>query len=112
MNRLEFKEYVKSYSSLFKSENEPLEKFERDGALLSLSFCICYVKLLEDRMRYCMTCGEYYRAVYDKSSWLMKPFVLRRAMQFERDHYETLGRLIQLRTYMKVYHDYKTQSTL
>lgn len=112
MSHREFKEFVKSFESLFKNETVPLEKFESDDNLLSLSFCICYKRLLEDRLYFCKTCSEYYRAMYDNSFWFMKPLVLRRAMKFEGIHYETLGRLMQLRIYMKVYHDYKEQSTL
>lgn len=112
MTHEEFKDFLKSYENLFKHQTEALERFERDENLLSIPFCICYTQLLEDRMRYCVTCSEYYRAMYDKSFWFMKPLVMRRAMKFESIHYETLGRLMQLRTYMKVYHDYKEQSTL
>ena len=112
MTHREFKEFLKSFESLFKNETVPLEKFESDGNVLSLSFCICYKRLLEDRLYYCKTCSEYYRAMYEKSFWFMKPLVMRRAMKFESIHYETLGRLMQLRIYMKVYYDYKKQSTL
>lgn len=102
MTHREFKDYVKSFESLFKSENYPLEKLERDGNLLSLPFCISYEQLLEDRLRYCRTCSEYYRAMYEKSFWFMKPLVMRRAMKFESIHYQTLGRLMQVRSYKKV----------
>lgn len=98
----QFKEFVKSFVSLFKSELGVLEKFEEEGEILSLQFCVYYERLLEDRMRYCMTCSEYYRAMAEKSFWFMKPLVLRRAMKFESIHYETLGRLMQVRLYMKL----------
>lgn len=107
----QFKEFVKAFTSLFKSETSVLEKFEEDENLLSLPFCICYARLLEDRMRYCITCSEYYRSMAERSFWFMKPLVLRRAMKFESIHYETLGRLTQLRIYQKLYHNY-TPSTL
>lgn len=97
----QFKEFVKSFVSLFKSEIGVLEKFEEEE-ILSLQFCVCYERLLEDRMRYCMTCSEYYRAMADKSFWFMKPLVIRRAMKFESIHYDTLGRLMQVRSYKKV----------
>lgn len=98
----QFKEFVKSFVSLFKSEIGVLEKFEEEGEILSLQFCVCYERLLEDRMRYCMTCSEYYRAMADKSFWFMKPLVIRRAMKFESIHYDTLGRLMQVRSYIRV----------
>lgn len=98
----QFKEFVKSFVSLFKSEIGVLEKFEEEGDILSLQFCVYYERLLEDRMRYCMTCSEYYRAMADKSFWFMKPLVIRRAMKFESIHYDTLGRLMQVRSYIKV----------
>ena len=98
----QFKEFVKSFVSLFKSEIGVLEKFEEEGEILSLQFCVCYERLLEDRMRYCMTCSEYYRAMADKSFWFMKPLVIRRAMKFESIHYDILGRLMQVRSYMKL----------
>lgn len=97
----QFKEFVKSFVSLFKSEIGVLEKFEEEE-ILSLQFCVCYERLLEDRMRYCMTCSEYYRAMADKSFWFMKPLVIRRAMKFESIHYDTLGRLMQVRSYIRV----------
>lgn len=98
----QFKEYVKSFVSLFKGELGVLEKFEEDGEILSLQFCVYYERLLEDRMRYCMTCSEYYRAMAEKSFWFMKRLVLRRAMKFEAIHYDTVGRLMQVRSYKKV----------
>ena len=98
----QFKEFVKSFVSLFKSELGALEKFEEEGEILSLRFCVYYERLLEDRMRYCMICSEYYRAMAEKSFWFMKRFVLRRAMKFESIHYETLGRLMQVMSYKKV----------
>ena len=112
MTHEEFKDFLKSYENLFKNQTEVLFGYERDENLLTIPFCICYEQLLEDRLRYCRTCSEYFRAMYEKSFWFMKPLVMRRAMKFESIHYETLGRLMQLRTYMKVYHDYKEQSTL
>lgn len=98
----QFMEYVKAFHSLFETEIGTLERFERDGNLLSIPFCISYERLLEDRLRYCQTCSEYYRAMAEKSFWFMKPLVLRRAMKFESIHYETLGRLMQVRSYIKV----------
>jgi len=112
MTHEEFKDFLKSYENLFKHQTEVLSRFERDENLLTIPFCISYEQLLEDRLRFCRTCSEYYRAMAEKSFWFMKPLVLRRAMKFESIHYDTLGRLMQLRTYMKVYHDYKEQSTL
>lgn len=103
MTHLEFKEFVKSFESLFKNENAPLEKFESDDNLLSLPFCICYEQLLRDRLRFCVVCADYYRAMYEKSFWFMKPLVLRRARKFESIHYETLGRLIQVITYIRTF---------
>jgi len=107
----QFREFVKAFTSLFESELDILKKFEADDNLLSLPFCICYARLLEDRMRYSITCSEYYRSMAERSFWFMKPLVLRRAMKFESIHYETLGRLTQLRIYQKLYHNY-TPSTL
>lgn len=98
----QFKEFVKSFVSLFKSALGVLVKFGEEGEILSLQFCVYYERLLEDRMRYCMTCSEYYRAMAEKSFCFMKPLVLRRAMKFESIHYETLGRLMQVRLYMKL----------
>ena len=98
----QFKEFVKSFVSLFESELGVLERFEEEGEILSLQFCVYYERLLEDRMRYCMTCSEYYRAMADKSFWFMKPRVLRRAMKFESIHYDILGRLMQVRSYIRV----------
>lgn len=98
----QFKEFVKAFTSLFKSEIGVLEKFEEEGEILSLQFCVCYERLLEDRMRYCMTCSEFYRAMAEKSFWFMKRLVLRRAMKFEAIHYDTVGMLMQVRSYKKV----------
>lgn len=98
----QFMEYVKAFTSLFKTEIDTLESFDRDGNLLSIPFCICYERLLEDRLCYCMTCSEYYRAMAEKSFWFMKRLVLRRAMKFEAIHYDTVGRLMQVRSYKKV----------
>lgn len=102
MTHSEFVEYTKSYASLFETEIGTLESFERDENLLSIPFCICYERLLEDRLRYCKTCSEYYRAMAEKSFWFMKRLVLRRAMKFEGIHYQTLGRLMQVRLYRKL----------
>lgn len=102
MSHSEFVEYTKSYASLFENETESLNRFERDGNLLSIPFCIRYERLLEDRLRYCYTCSEYYRAMAERSFWFMKRFVLRRAMKFESIHYETLGRLMQVKLYIKM----------
>ena len=98
----EFMEYVRAFKSLFVSEISVLEKYEDDGCVLTLPFCVSYERLLEDRMRYCMTCSEYYRAMAEKSFWFMKPLVLRRAMKYESIHYDTLGRLMQVRQYIRV----------
>ena len=103
MTHNEFKEYVKSYESLFESHRKVLDDYIRYGELLSVRFCIKYEILLEDRLRFSRTCSEYYHAMVDKSFWFMKPLVLRRAMKFESIHYETLGRLMQLKTYMKLW---------
>ena len=103
MTHLEFKEFIKSYESLFKNETVPLEKFERDDNVLSLPFCICYKRLLEDRLYFSKTCADYYRAMAEKSFWFMKRLVLRRAMKFEDIHYRTLGRLIQVKTYIRTF---------
>lgn len=102
MTHSDFKNYIKGFESLFKREIEILEYYEHDGLLLSLPHCISYERLLVDRLRYCLTCSEYYRAMAEKSFWFMKPLVLRRAMKFESIHYETLGRLMQVRSYMKL----------
>lgn len=102
MTHSDFKNYIKAFESLFKSEIDVLENYERDGHLLSLPFCIGYERLLEDRLRYCQTCSEYYRAMAEKSFWFMKRLVLRRAMKFEAIHYDTVGRLMQVRSYKKV----------
>lgn len=101
----QFKEFVRAYSSLSESNSQRLERFEREGDLLSIPFCICYERLLEDRLHYCQTCSEYYRAMAEKSFWFMKPLVIRRAMKFEAIHYQTLGRLMQVRLYRKVQYD-------
>lgn len=106
----QFMEYVKAFHSLFETEIGTLERFERDGNLLSIPFCICYERLLEDRLRYCMTCSEYYRAMAEKSFWFMKRFVLRRAIKFETIHNQTLGRLMQVRLYRKLYGQVKGYS--
>lgn len=102
MTHSDFKNYIKAFESLFKREIEVLENYERDGHLLSLPFCIGYERLLEDRLRYCKTCSEYYRAMAEKSFWFMKPLVLRRAMKFEGIHYQTLGRLMLVKLYRKL----------
>lgn len=98
----EFKDFLKSYENLFKHQTEVLSRFERDENLLTIPFCICYEQLLEDRLRFCRTCSEYYRAMAEKSFWFMKRLVLRRAMKFEAIHYDTVGRLMQVRSYQKV----------
>ena len=106
----QFIEYVKAFHSLFETEIGTLERFERDGNLLSIPFCISYERLLEDRLRYCMTCSEYYRAMVEKSFWFMKRFVLRRAIKFETTYNQTLGRLMQVRLYRKLYGQVKGYS--
>ena len=98
----QFKEFVKAFHSLFETEIDTLLRFERDGNLLSIPFCICYERLLEDRLCYCQTCSEYYRAMADKSFWFMKPLVIRRAIKFEAIHYDTVGRLMQVKLYRKL----------
>lgn len=98
----QFMEYVKAFTSLFKNEIDTLERFDRDGNLLSIPFCICYERLLEDRLCYCITCSEYYRAMAEKSFWFMKRFVIRRAMKFEITYNQTLGRLMQVKLYRKL----------
>ena len=102
MTYKEFAEYVKDYESLFENQTKILEGFEIGGDLLSVSFCVHYAALLEDRLRYCYTCSEYYRAMAERSFWFMKRFVLRRAIKFESIHYETLGRLMQVKLYIKM----------
>ena len=104
MTHSDFKNYIKDFESLYKSEIEVLENYERDDHLLSLPFCISYEHLLEDKLRYCQTCSEYYRAMADKSFWFMKRLVLRRAMKFEAIHYDIVGRLMQVRSYIKVFY--------
>ena len=103
MSAEDFREYVKSYESLFKVETEVLEKWVADDNLLSSGFCVSYGQLLEDRMRFCRACSMYYRSLARKSFWFMKPFLIRRAIRYEGIHYETLGRLIQLKTFMKLW---------
>lgn len=66
MTYKEFKEYVESYKSLFENQQKVLEKYETDGDIQSLPFCISYAALLEDRLRYCFTCSAHYRAVAGK----------------------------------------------
>lgn len=102
MTHEEFKDFVMSYENLFKHQTEVLLGYERYEKLLTLPFCISYEQLLEDRLRYCRTCSEYYRAMAEKSFWFMKRLVLRRAMKFEAIHYDTVGRLMQVRSYKKV----------
>ena len=101
MTHKEFAEYVKNYKSLFENQTKILEGFEIGGDLLSVSFCVHYAALLEDRLRYCHTCSEYYRAMAEKSFWFMKRIVLRRAIAFEAIHRETLERLIIVRMFIK-----------
>lgn len=103
----DFMAFVKSYESYFEYQISVLEKFEEDGNLFSLPFCICHCTLLEERLYFCKTCSDYFRSMAKRSFWFMKPFVIRRAMKFESIHYDTLGRLTQLRIYMKLYHNYK-----
>ena len=101
MSLVEFAEYVKSYESMFENQSKVLEKFEVEGDFLSVSFCVLYAALLEDRLRYCHTCSEYYRAMAEKSFWFMKRKMLRRAIGFETLHRETLERLIIVRMFIK-----------
>lgn len=105
MSHKDFKEYVKSYNSLFENEELSLKMFERDGNMLSLPFCICYKQLLKDRLRFCVVCADYLRSMAEKSFWFMKPLVLRRARKFESLHYEALGRLMQVNMYLKTIYD-------
>ena len=104
LSHKEFLSNVKSYESLFKVGIEILEKWIADGNLLSAGFCISYEKLLEDRLRFCRMCSEYYRSLSQNSFWFMKHFVLRRAIKYERIHYDTLGRLMQLKMYRRLFH--------
>lgn len=102
MTHEEFKDFVKSYNTIFKNQTEELLSYERCEKLLTFSFCNSYEQLLEDRLRYCRKCSEYYRAMAEKSFWFMKRLVLRRALEFEGIHYQTLGRLMQVRLYRKL----------
>ena len=102
MTYKEFKEYVESYKSLFESQEKVLEKYETDGDILSLPFCISYAALLEDRLRYCFTCSAHYRAVAEKSFWFMKWRLLRLAKEFETIHRETIEKLLIVRMFIKM----------
>lgn len=104
MTYRDFMDYYRDSISAMKDEIDILERIERDGGFLSYAFCCCYESLLEDRLCFCMTCSEYYRAMAEKSFWFMKPLVLRRAMKFESIHCETLGRLMLVRLYKKMFH--------
>lgn len=109
MSYKDFREYLKSYKSLFESETDVLLRYERSGEVLSSSFCVSYIRLLEDRMRVCDVCSEYYRAMAERSFWFMKPRVLRRALKYEAIHNETLGRLLLVKLYFMSVHDVKEE---
>ena len=102
MTSKEFREYIKRYKSLFEHQTSVLESFENDGSLLSVSFNVLYAALLEDRLRYCRVGSQYYRAMAEKSWWLVKTIAIYRATRYESFHYETLGRLIQVRMMIKL----------
>jgi len=107
----EFKEYVKSYKSLFENQEKVLEQHETGGFLLSISFCKCYAAFLEDRLCYCHTCSTYYRAAAEKSFWLIKRRFLRIAKQFEAIHRETIEKLLVVRMFIKLSeHDTKEET--
>lgn len=110
MSHEEFNEYVESHESLFKSEIEVLDKFIENDQCLSAAFCVMYEQLLEDRMRFCRACGEYYRAMAERSRWFVKRFALKRAVGYEGAHYEALGRLMQLKIFMKLWISWKQDS--
>lgn len=111
MSHKELVDYVKSNESIFKSRTEALQLLENDDNLLSIPFCVCYEQLLKDRMNFCLVCSEYYRAMYDKSFWFMKPLVMRRARKYESIHYETLGRFMLVNLYKrKLYDDGQKES--
>lgn len=102
MTHREFVEYVKNANAWFESTSEALLDFERDGYLLSRTFCDVYKMLLEHRLECCIVCSDYFRAMYEKSFWFMKGRVLRRAKMYESLHKLTLQELITLKTFMKL----------
>lgn len=101
LNSKQFKDYVKSYVSLFDTYERELIRLEKKEYLLSLPFCVRYASLLYDRLSFSLTCVEYYRAMSKRSFWL-KPFALRMSKKFEALHYDAIGRLFTVRMMIKI----------
>lgn len=99
----QFRDYEKSMTEYFNRMSDALNLEAQSSGFLSQTFCTMYIGFLQDRLNYCLRCSEYYRNMAEHSFWFMKPFVLRRAVKYEAFHNITLGRLIELQTYCKVF---------
>ncbi len=99
MTHKEFMKKWDEYNSVFAMYGNILEEKERRGELFSPDFCRTYGILLKKRLEFFMMCSTYYRNLAERSFWFMKPRVIRRAMEFERMHFDTLYHLMILKMY-------------